>query len=56
MASDSSYEPSYRQKSVDGTLDEHEKRITRLEKAGLIVLGYSIAEGSGIVETFAAFL
>lgn len=43
------YDPSYRQKSVDTTLDQHERRISRLEKVALITVGYGIAEGSQIV-------
>jgi len=40
---------SYRQRDVDDTLDEHDNRISRLEKAALIGAGYGLAEGSKFV-------
>jgi len=39
MASDSEYQPSYRQQTVDQTLDEHDARITRNEKRWLMTKG-----------------
>jgi hypothetical protein len=44
-----SYEPTYRQQEIDGTLDDHEARISRLEKAGLVAVGYGLASGADIV-------
>jgi len=44
-----SYEQSYRERDVDERLDDVEHRITRLEKAALIGLGYAIASGADIV-------
>lgn len=53
MAADKpTYEPSYRQQSVDDTLDSHDRRISRLEKGALIIGGYLIAEGANVVEQF----
>lgn len=43
------YEPTYRQQDVDNTLDDHEIRISRLEKAVLIGIGYGLAEGSQLI-------
>jgi hypothetical protein len=43
------YQPTYRQKDVDGTLENHETRISRLEKAGLVAVGYAAASGYDIV-------
>lgn len=51
-----SYDPSFRQQSVDDQLTNHEIRISRLEKGGLIVLGYLAAEGSNIVMDLSALL
>lgn len=57
MASDTSDgNLTYREQDVDERLDEHDRRISRLEKASLIVLGYGIAEGSSIIETLAALV
>ena len=49
MAEKASYEPTYRQQDVDSTLDEHDNRITRVEKALLIVAGYGLADGWSLV-------
>jgi len=43
------YQPTYRQKDVDGTLENHETRISRLEKAGLVAVGYAAASGYDMV-------
>jgi hypothetical protein len=51
-----SYDPSYRQSNVDTTLDDHETRITRLEKIALIGFGYLVADGAEIVSTFSSLL
>ena len=40
---------SYREKDVDDRLDEHGRRISRLEKAILVGVGYGLAEGSNLV-------
>lgn len=40
MAADTTeYEPSYREQSVDATLDEHDARISRNEKRWLMTKG-----------------
>lgn len=48
------YEPTYRQQDVDRTLDDHERRIGRLEKAALIGIGYGLAEGGSLVTQLAS--
>jgi len=47
---------TYRERDVDDELDDHERRISRLEKAGLVAVGYGVAEQNMIVETIFAFL
>lgn len=47
---------SYREEDVDETLAEHERRITRLEKVSLVVMGYLIADGATIVNELSALL
>lgn len=44
------YHPTYREQDVDDTLDDHEQRISRLEKAALVGIGYGLAEGYNLVE------
>lgn len=39
---------SYRERDVVETLDEHDRRINRLEKAGLIGMGYALAQGGDL--------
>jgi hypothetical protein len=46
------YEPSYRQEDVDTTLEDHERRITRLEKVALVAAGYFVADGAEIAQVF----
>lgn len=46
---------SYRERDVDNTLSEHDRRITRLEKAGLLTIGYMLAKGSTFITDFAQF-
>lgn len=46
-----SYEPTYRQRDVDDTLDNHDTRLSRLEKIALIGAGYGLADGWNIVES-----
>lgn len=50
------YEPTYRQQDVDETLDNHELRISRLEKMSLMVVGYGLAEGSKLIADIAQFI
>lgn len=50
------YEPTYRQQDVDNTLEDHEHRIGRLEKAVLVGIGYGLAEGYNIVEAISTFI
>lgn len=50
------YSPYYRQQDVDRTLDDHDSRIERLEKAGLVVLGYGVAEGANVVYDIGSLL
>lgn len=50
IVSDTSVEDlSYRENDVDQTLDEHDRRISRLEKIALIGIGYGLAEGSAFI-------
>lgn len=58
MASQDSatYDPTYREQEVDSTLQDHDVRISRLEKVALIGIGYGIAEGSNIVTDIAQFI
>ncbi|AGF91193.1 hypothetical protein HAPG_00007 [Halorubrum phage GNf2] len=49
------YSPTYRQQDVDETLNDHDTRISRLEKLALLVVGYGIAEGGNIVTELAQF-
>jgi len=35
---------TYREQAVEDTLDEHDRRISRLEKALLIAMGYVLAD------------
>lgn len=50
------YEPTYRQGDVDQTLEEHDRRISRLEKAGLVAVGYGLAKGSDIIVDISSFI
>lgn len=50
------YHPTYRQQDVDNTLENHDQRISRLEKAFLVGIGYGLAEGYNIVEAVTAFI
>lgn len=42
---------SFRLSTNEEQIDDHEKRITRLERGSLIVVGYLIAEGSNLIES-----
>jgi len=53
---DDGYEPTYRERDVDETLDEHEQRLTRLEKLSFIILGYIAAEAPDIAATVMGFI
>lgn len=50
-----SYDPSFREQSVDDALDDHDTRIRRLEKAALLGAGYGIAEGGNLVTELLGF-
>jgi len=50
------YEPTYRERDVDHTLDDHEQRINRLEKAVLVGFGYGLAEGSQLITEISQFI
>lgn len=41
---------NYRKRSVDETLQEHERRITRLEKVMLVAIGYVISDAGLFIE------
>jgi hypothetical protein len=41
---------SYREKDVDETLNDHDRRITRLEMAGLVALGWGLAESTQLTD------
>jgi hypothetical protein len=56
MSSDETYSPTYRQRDVDDTLDDHEGRITRLEKIALLSVGYGLAEGWTIITDIGSLL
>jgi hypothetical protein len=47
---------TWRKEHVDSTLEEHDTRIRRLEKGGLLVAGYLLAQGSNFVTELAQFL
>ena len=56
MASTESEDLTYRERSVDDELSEHEDRISRLEKAFLVGVGYVFAEQGVVVETLLSFV
>jgi hypothetical protein len=41
---------TYREQAVDETLDEHDRRISRLEKALLIAVGYVFADQNVLLD------
>lgn len=49
-------ELSYREKDVDAKLEEHDRRISRLEKAGLVALGWGISESAELSNMLLSFL
>lgn len=49
-AEESTVELSYREQSVDDAINNHEKRISRLEKAFLIGVGYVLADQDMLFE------
>lgn len=55
METDESDAPSYQGKQRDNKLDKHEGRITRLERGGLLVFGYLLAEGSDLLTDISTF-
>jgi len=50
------YSPTYRQQDVDDSLDDHDTRISRLEKFALLVVGYGIAEGGNVITQLAQLI
>lgn len=56
MAANEPQELTYREQSVDDELDDHEQRISRLEKAFLVGVGYVFAEQGVVVETILGFV
>lgn len=56
MATSDEYSPTYRERDVDETLEDHEGRIYRLERVALIGIGYGLAEGGNVVQVAANFL
>jgi len=56
MATDDvSYEPTYREQDVDETLDNHDTRLSRLEKVALLGIGYGLAEGNQLIQAVFGF-
>jgi len=47
---------NYRERSVDETLQEHERRITRLEKVTLVGIGYVLSDANLLIEPLLALL
>lgn len=41
---------SYREQNVEDDLNEHDRRISRLEKAVLIMVGYVLADQDMLIE------
>lgn len=52
---DVSYEPTYREQDVDETLDNHDTRLSRLEKVALLGIGYGLAEGNQLIQAVFGF-
>lgn len=50
------YDPTYRQRDVDDTLEDHDSRISRLEKGALVGLGYALATAPEVVGQVMQFL
>jgi hypothetical protein len=49
-------ETTFRQERVQQRLEDHDTRISRLEKAGLMVVGYGLAEGAQIIDALTSLL
>jgi len=47
---------SYRKRSVDGELVDHDNRITRLERLALIAGGYVLADQEMLFDAVAGFV
>lgn len=47
--SSSNADRTYRERSVDEALEEHDTRISRLEKGALIAIGYGLHDGGTLV-------
>jgi hypothetical protein len=57
MSSDGSADGlTYRERDVDDTLDDHEGRISRLEKVALVGVGYGLASGANIITDVVSIL
>lgn len=54
--SSKTYEPSYRQEDVDETLQEHEQRISRLEKLAYIGIGAGLVRGGELMANLSGLL
>jgi len=54
-ASGTDHELPYRERHVDETLDDHEQRITSLERGKLLAIGYILAEAPSIVASLSGF-
>lgn len=54
--SSKTYEPSYREEDVDLTLDDHEQRISRLEKMAYVGIGAALVRGGDIAINLASAL
>lgn len=57
-AKEEGYQPTYREQDVDDTLDNHDTRLSRLEKAAFIGAGYIARDvaPNGIIDTVITLL
>jgi hypothetical protein len=55
MSEETSYDPTYREQDVDETLDNHDTRLSRLEKVALLGIGYGLAEGNQLIQAVFGF-
>lgn len=51
-----SHKLSYRERDVDEKLDDHEQRITNLERAKLLGIGYLLAKAPDIAASLSGVL
>jgi hypothetical protein len=49
-------ELTYREQDVDETLDDHDRRISRLEKLALLAVGYVTADAPDVVRELSTLL